>query len=221
MAQLVKNPPAMQESRFDSWIGKICWRRERLPTPEFWPREFHGLYSTWGVAKSWTQLSNFHFTSCLLWRNVCLDILPIFCLGCLSGTELHELLIYFGDLSFVSCFICCYFLPFLGLSFCCNGAQSTGGCDGAQSMAKRSYPTSEVRDRSWEDPMPEGQRPSGVIPHLRSGAAAKSARLQWRRNGRKELPHVWGQERQLRGATPCPMSGQWRRVPGGNSAGTA
>ena len=21
------------------------WRRERLPTPEFWPGEFHGLYS--------------------------------------------------------------------------------------------------------------------------------------------------------------------------------
>ena len=25
------------------------------------------------------------------------------------------------------------------------------------SMAERSYPTSEVRGRSWEDPMPEGQ----------------------------------------------------------------
>ena len=24
------------------------WRRERLPTPVFWPREFHGLYSPWG-----------------------------------------------------------------------------------------------------------------------------------------------------------------------------
>ena len=24
------------------WVGKIPWRRERLPTPVFWPREFHG-----------------------------------------------------------------------------------------------------------------------------------------------------------------------------------
>ena len=31
-------------SGFDPWVGKIPWRRERLPTPEFWPWEFHGLY---------------------------------------------------------------------------------------------------------------------------------------------------------------------------------
>ena len=30
------------------WVGKIPWRRERLPTPEFWLGEFHGLYSPWG-----------------------------------------------------------------------------------------------------------------------------------------------------------------------------
>ena len=23
----------MQETRFDSWVGEICWRRDRLPTP--------------------------------------------------------------------------------------------------------------------------------------------------------------------------------------------
>ena len=23
----------MQETQFDSWVGKICWRRDRLPTP--------------------------------------------------------------------------------------------------------------------------------------------------------------------------------------------
>ena len=33
---------------FCCWVGKITWRRERLPTPAFWPREFHGLYSPWG-----------------------------------------------------------------------------------------------------------------------------------------------------------------------------
>ena len=31
---------------FDPWVGKIAWRREMLPTPEFWLREFHGLQST-------------------------------------------------------------------------------------------------------------------------------------------------------------------------------
>ena len=44
---------------FDPWVGKIPWRRERLPTPVFWPGEFHGLY---GVAKSRTRLSDFTFT---------------------------------------------------------------------------------------------------------------------------------------------------------------
>ena len=32
----------------DPWVGKIPWRRERLPTPVFWSGEFHGLYSPWG-----------------------------------------------------------------------------------------------------------------------------------------------------------------------------
>ena len=44
---------------FNSWVGKIPWRRERLPTPVYWSGEFHGLYSSWG-AKSQTQLSDFH-----------------------------------------------------------------------------------------------------------------------------------------------------------------
>ena len=48
VAQLVKNPPVCGRPGFDPWVGKICWRRERLPTPVFWPGEFHGLYSPWG-----------------------------------------------------------------------------------------------------------------------------------------------------------------------------
>ena len=32
-----------------------AWRRESLPTPVYWPGQFHGLY---GVAKSWTGLSD-------------------------------------------------------------------------------------------------------------------------------------------------------------------
>ena len=35
IAQMVKNLPAMQDSQFDSWVRKICWRRDRLPTPVF------------------------------------------------------------------------------------------------------------------------------------------------------------------------------------------
>ena len=38
VAQLVKNPPVMWET----CIWKIPWRKERLPTPVFWPGEFHG-----------------------------------------------------------------------------------------------------------------------------------------------------------------------------------
>ena len=34
-AQLVKNLPAMQETLVHSWIGKISWRRNRLPIPVF------------------------------------------------------------------------------------------------------------------------------------------------------------------------------------------
>ena len=49
VAQLVKNV-CLQCGRpgFDPWVGKISWRREMLPIPVFWPREFHGLYSPWG-----------------------------------------------------------------------------------------------------------------------------------------------------------------------------
>ena len=48
MAQLVKNLPAMRET----WVRSLGWEdpleKERLPTPVFWPEEFHGLYSPWG-----------------------------------------------------------------------------------------------------------------------------------------------------------------------------
>ena len=42
--------------------GKIPWRRERLLTPVFWPREFYGLYSPWGHKElDSTELLSFHF----------------------------------------------------------------------------------------------------------------------------------------------------------------
>ena len=59
VAQLVKNLPAMRETWVwipglgrspgeDPWVRKIPW----LPTPVFWPGEFHGLYSPWGRKES-------------------------------------------------------------------------------------------------------------------------------------------------------------------------
>ena len=100
VAQLVKNLPAMQETQFSSWIGKICWRSNRLPTPvslgfpggsagkesihnardlgsipglgrspgkeNGYPLQYSGLEKSMdciahGIAKSWAELSNFHF----------------------------------------------------------------------------------------------------------------------------------------------------------------
>ena len=49
--------------------------------------------------------------------------------------------------------------------------------------------------------MPEGWQPRGVTPRLRSGAVAKSARLQRLRNGREGLPHVRGHGGRPGGAT--------------------
>ena len=97
---MVKNLPAMQETWFDSWVGKIDWRRDRLPTPVFlgfpcgsagkestcnagdlssipglgrstgegkgYTLQYSGLENSidcliHGVAKSQTQLNDFHF----------------------------------------------------------------------------------------------------------------------------------------------------------------
>ena len=77
---------------------------------------------------------------------------------------------------------------------------------------------SEVRGRSQEDPIPEGQQPRGVTPCPRSGAAAKSARLQQCRNGQEDLPRIQGRgggrecqaataQEWPRGATTCLRSG--------------
>ena len=52
VAQLVKNLPVMWETWVQSLVGKIPWRRGRLPTPVYWPGEFHGLYSPQGCKES-------------------------------------------------------------------------------------------------------------------------------------------------------------------------
>ena len=61
MAQLVKNPPAMWET----WVWPLGWEdpleKGKATTPVFWPGEFHGLYSPWGLKESdmigWLSLS--------------------------------------------------------------------------------------------------------------------------------------------------------------------
>ena len=68
----------------------------------------------------------------------------------------------------------------------------------AHSMAERSYPTSAVRDRSQEDPMPEGWWPREATPCLRPGEAAgrsnPGAVAVQAQEGLEELSHVEGQE---------------------------
>ena len=48
MAQLVKNPSAMQET----WVQSLGWEdlleKGKATIPVFWPGECHGLYSPWG-----------------------------------------------------------------------------------------------------------------------------------------------------------------------------
>ena len=57
----VKNLPAdagdAKRCRFNSWLGKIPWRRKWHPTPVFLPGESHGQrslagYSIWGCKES-------------------------------------------------------------------------------------------------------------------------------------------------------------------------
>ena len=55
--------------------------------------------------------------------------------------------------------------------------------------------------------MPEGWWSRGVTPHLRSGAAAESARLRRRIKGPEGLPCVRGQWLWPGGDTPRPRSG--------------
>ena len=51
-AQLVKNPPTMQET----WVRSLGWEdsleKGKATHSVFWPGEFHGLYSPWGRKES-------------------------------------------------------------------------------------------------------------------------------------------------------------------------
>ena len=63
LAQTVKNLPAMQETRFNPWVGKIPWRRDWQPSPVFLPGQSHGKRSPGkvtihGVTKSLDWVTN-------------------------------------------------------------------------------------------------------------------------------------------------------------------
>ena len=64
VAQLVKNHLQCGRPGFNPWVGKIPWRRERLPMPVFWPGELHGLCSqSMGLQKVRHDWAAFTFTS--------------------------------------------------------------------------------------------------------------------------------------------------------------
>ena len=52
---VVKNPPAnagdIKRRGFNSWVGKIPWRRAWLPTPVFLPGESRGQRSLEGYSQ--------------------------------------------------------------------------------------------------------------------------------------------------------------------------
>ena len=57
VAQTVKNLPAMQETGFNPWVGKMPWRRKWQSIPVFLPGKSHGQrslegYSPWGHKES-------------------------------------------------------------------------------------------------------------------------------------------------------------------------
>ena len=56
-ADLQRPSPAMQETGFDPWVGKISWRGEWQSTPVFWPGKFYRQrrlagYSPWDLNES-------------------------------------------------------------------------------------------------------------------------------------------------------------------------
>ena len=52
IAQLVKNPPAMQETWVQSLGWEVTLEKRKATHSVFWPGEFHGLYSPWGHQES-------------------------------------------------------------------------------------------------------------------------------------------------------------------------
>ena len=75
VAQMVESLPAVQENCFDSWVGKIPWRRKWHPTPVLLPGGSHGQrslagYSPWG-RKELATTEGLIFLSFLITMNHC------------------------------------------------------------------------------------------------------------------------------------------------------
>ena len=90
VAQTVRSLPTVQETQVLPLGWKIPWGRKWQLTPVFLPWELHGRrslegYSPW-IAKSWTWLSNCHFTSLISWGSEVWPPLPT--LGQLSEQEI-------------------------------------------------------------------------------------------------------------------------------------
>ena len=78
---------------FDPWVGKIPWRRERLPTSVFWPGEFQGLYSPWGLK----ELDTTEWLALSLDFEMLRDILGLFTAICHLISILRFVLINFKE----------------------------------------------------------------------------------------------------------------------------
>ena len=80
------------------WVRKICWRRDRLPTPEFWPGRFHGLYSPWGWKESdMTEWLSLKFENIFTLLSQLIDGLARY-RGCPGGWDWKESAWNAGDL---------------------------------------------------------------------------------------------------------------------------
>ena len=99
------------------------WKQPKCPSIEEWIQKKWYKYTMeyyWAIKRNKIPLPSV----CLLWRTVCLDLLPIFWWGCLFvsvflfffGMELQKVFIHFGDESLVSRVISQDFLPLCGLS---------------------------------------------------------------------------------------------------------
>ena len=88
---VVKNPPAMQESK-DLWV-EISWRRAWQPVPVFSPGGAHGQRSLadYRIRRNWATE---FFTTCTTWEALLLrlPLMSAFCKDCLecSAPGIHE-----------------------------------------------------------------------------------------------------------------------------------
>ena len=75
IVQLVKDPPAVLEPQFDSWVRKIPWRRNRLPIPVFFVAQLvknpPAMRETWVQSLGWEdpwEKGKATHSSILTWR---------------------------------------------------------------------------------------------------------------------------------------------------------